>query len=176
MKIVCLGDSITAAANGWVNILDQNRGIWINEGIAGDTALGMAARLQNQILARKPDGIFLLAGVNDILLTGSDGIARSALMAMVHQCVQMGVKPIVGIPYHPVRPPAYLQSICHPNWPGAMEAYIDWLRELCRVLRLRHVDFDRVVGPELLMDGLHPSPDGHRVMAEEVIKSFGRSL
>ena len=57
-----------------------------------------------------------------------------------------------------------------------MEVYIDWLRELCRALHLRHVDFARVVGPELLMDGLHPSPEGHRVMAEEVIQSFGRSL
>ena len=109
MKIICLGDSITVAPNGWVSILDQNRGIWINEGIAGDTALGMAARLQNQVLASKPDGVFLLASVNDILLTGSDGTARTAVMAMVHQCVQVGVNPIVGIPYRPARVPPYLQ-------------------------------------------------------------------
>ena len=34
MKIICLGDSITAEKGSWVEISDQGKGVWINEGIA----------------------------------------------------------------------------------------------------------------------------------------------
>ena len=61
--------------------------------------------------------------------------------------------------------------------------YTDWLRLFIQTFRLRFVDFDkawRVNFPSAeraqlyLSDGLHPSPAGHRRMAEEVLRQVFR--
>lgn len=176
MKVICLGDSITAGPENWVELVDQGRGIWINAGIAGDTADGMLARLRTDILPQKPDYVFLLGGINDILITGSDHTARSAMMAMIHQCVREGVRPILGIPYVPVLIPVYLRPVCAESWEKAAEEYSDWLRKLGKALRLRTVDFSQVIDGDLLADGLHPSKAGAEVMAELIRQRFGRQL
>ena len=109
MKIVCLGDSLTTGYNlvpgeGWVDLLNRETPhLWVNAGVAGDTSTGLLVRLQSQALPQKPDMVLFMGGDNDIMLTGSADQAKSAVMAMVHQCVAAGVRPVVGIPY-PVRP------------------------------------------------------------------------
>ena len=118
MKIVCLGDSLTTGYNlapgeGWVDLLNRETPhLWVNAGVAGDTSTGLLVRLQSQALPQKPDMILFMGGDNDIMLTGSADQAKSAVMAMVHQCVAAGVRPVVGIPY-PVRTiPAQWQPVC----------------------------------------------------------------
>lgn len=189
MKIVCLGDSITAGAgvppeDCWVAILGKETpDAWINAGIVGDTCLGMLVRLQTQILPQKPDAVFLLGGINDILLTGSADTAKSSTMAMVHQCAHAGVRPILGIPYGIDRIPNYLESICQGQSAiHSVRDYSVWLRALSAALHLRALDFGAAFEgaansfDPLLSDGLHPSSAGHRVMAEAVKRSglFGR--
>ena len=103
MRIVCLGDSITAGVSqeeSWVALLQRSSShTWINAGIVGDIAVGMLCRLQDCIRHHRPDMLIWLGGVNDILLTGSRDLPVSCTMAAVHQCVAAGVLPVVGIPY-----------------------------------------------------------------------------
>lgn len=175
MRIVCLGDSITAGVSreeSWVALLQcSSSHTWINAGIVGDTAVGMLCRLQDCIRHHRPDMLIWLGGVNDILLTGSRDLPVSCTMAAVHQCVAAGVLPVVGIPYSIADVPGF--SICHDGAAEALTGYQQWLRSLCSTYHLRCVDF----GPAfeghrefLQADGLHPNGQGNRMMAQCVRK------
>jgi lysophospholipase L1-like esterase len=181
MKIVCLGDSLTAGygvrpEECWVSLLNaQTPHTWINAGICGDTTGGMLARLNESVFSREPDAAVLLGGINDILTSGSWSCAKANMTALVCQCAARGIRPIVGIPL-PVRADAP-----HPWEAGSLrqaaaqaDAYADWLRLFARRLRLRTADFNAACrlcvqatdwDRTFLPDGLHPSPCGHRAMA-----------
>lgn len=188
MKIVCLGDSLTAGygVNSevcWVSILQkETSGDWVNAGLNGDTSGGMLARLNRDVFLRRPDAALLMGGINDILLTGSCSSAKANLMAMVQQCVAQKVRPIVGIPI-----PLYADAI-HP-WTALLDfqeatqeqkMYVSWLRVFTKTFHLRTVDFCgeyeqfmKRAGCKraFLPDGLHPTEEGHRVMADTVKQS-----
>lgn len=184
MKIICLGDSLTSGfqlhpKEGWVSLLWQETGIdWINAGIHGDTAMGMLVRLQTEVLPQNPDAVLLLGGDNDILLTGSADQAKSCMMAMIHQCVAKGVKPIVGIQFPIMNMPEMWQEVAELKAAqAALAEYIRWLRALAHTLSLRSVDFAAAfaaVGDPMelyLPDGIHPSAKGCRIMADTVKRS-----
>lgn len=179
MKIICLGDSLTSCPGvkkdeRWTELLTRETPHeWVCAGVPGDTTSGMLARLQT-ILPQKPGAIFLMGGVNDILVSGDCGLAKAGMMALIHQCVAAGVKPIVGIPYLPVSIPQDWDGLCDHNAREVLTLYVTWLRELCRVFRLRCVDFaaayeiteaDGLLQP----DGLHPTAAGCRRMVEAVL-------
>lgn len=186
MKIVCLGDSLTAGyklrpEEGWVSILQRETPhSWINQGISGDTSTGVLLRLQTQALPLEPDYVLMLCGFNDIMLTGSCDIAKTSVMAMFHQCPKQGVKPVLGIPYEIRNVPEHYQCLCDAE--RAKEAsreYISWLRKLVQAASLRHVDFAEAfecaeksgVGPLYQQDGMHPTALGSRIMADRVKQS-----
>lgn len=184
MKIVCLGDSVTAGigvprGQNWVSLLDaQTHHDWINAGVVGDTMAGMLTRLNVAILPQKPQMVFLLGGWNDLLICGNFDSAKTCLMAMVHHCVYAGVSPVVGIPYAISSVPEKWKPVCSAQLPDFTE-YIAWLRQMSKAFHLRTVDvaaaFDGQDG--LLSDGIHPNVRGHRVIAEAVKKSdlFGEN-
>jgi lysophospholipase L1-like esterase len=69
MKIVFFGDSLTEATIG-VSFVDKVAAAmpghrFINEGVNGDTSLNLLRRVDNDVLKHKPDGVFVMIGVND---------------------------------------------------------------------------------------------------------------
>lgn len=186
MKIVCLGDSLTAgykvrAEDAWVSILNRETPhTWINCGISGDTSVGMLVRLQTQVLPQKPDAVFWMGGSNDVIVTNSSDTAKASLMAMIHHCGQWGVIPMIGIPTTVRSVPDRWSSVCDmPKVRAGSEEYVRWLRNFVVGIPQRHVDFDaafRAVGngAELyLEDGLHPGEIGQRIMANAVMVRLG---
>ena len=176
MKIYCLGDSLTAGYGvapdqNWVNLLNRRgNNEWVGGGISGDTSVGMLTRLQCAVLPQKPDFVIWMGGFNDILLTGSADLAKSSAMAFINHCAAAGVRPVIGIPFPPQRISAPWCRLC--DWESCrpvLEDYLDWLNRFCDALRLRRVDFSEA-GAFLLADGMHPSEEGHRKMAEAVIR------
>lgn len=174
MDIVCIGDSLTAGygvkpEQCWVSLLDRDsRHHWHNRGVSGDTSPGMLARLQ-EILSGRPDAVVWLGGLNDILLTGSADQAKCCVMAFVNQCAAAGVRPVIAIPF-------MIRSVARPwnklcDWDACapvLAEYIQWLLRLSDAAMLRRIDF-RAAGSHLMADGMHPDPQGHRVMADAVI-------
>lgn len=71
MKLICFGDSLTAGAYGgsYVEALRRLRPDLdvINAGVGGDTVLNLLARLDEDVLARQPDGVFVMIGGNDAI-------------------------------------------------------------------------------------------------------------
>ena len=193
MKIVCLGDSLTAGYGvrrslNWVSLLNAgSTHEWVNAGVSGDTTGGMLARLQNDVFAQKPDAALLIGGINDILLTESFEAAKANLSAMVNQCAARRIRPIVGIPYplNPDVPQPWEPLINFRRAAEIQSAYADWLRLFTQTFRLRFVDFDKTWRNDFsfagraqlyLSDGLHPSPAGHRRIADEILRqTFPRS-
>lgn len=184
MKIICLGDSLTAGCGlrrgeNWVELLREQTGDeWINAGVCGDTSTGILVRLRTEVLPQRPDEVLLMGGDNDIMLTGCADQAKSAMMAMIHQCAARGVKPVVGIQFPVLGIPEPWRAVC--DWERAQAesaAYIAWLRRLVRAVSLRHVDFaeafERCGGRALYQaDGMHPNAEGNRVMADAVRRAL----
>lgn len=178
MRIVCLGDSVTAGLGvsreeSWVHLLSRETDIcWSPAGVVGDTLPGMLSRLDCEILPQRPDGVFLLGGWNDLLLSTGQESARACIMAMIHHCAHAGLKVYLGIPYPVEAVPPQWQSLC--QGPENFSAYLDWLRRLIQVFHLRSVDLAAAFAgrPELLLDGLHPNAAGHRVIADTIKKTI----
>ena len=116
--------------------------------------------------------------LTSLLLTGCADQAKSAMMAMIHQCAARGVKPVVGIQFPVLGIPEPWRAVC--DWERAQAesaAYIAWLRRLVRAVSLRHVDFaeafERCGGRALYQaDGMHPNAEGNRVMADAVRRAL----
>ena len=72
--LVCLGDSLTEAADGYVTVMRHlitaaypERAIrMINAGISGNHSHHMLARLDQDVIAHHPDWVTINAGINDV--------------------------------------------------------------------------------------------------------------
>lgn len=96
---------------------EQTGDEWINAGVCGDTSTGILVRLQTEVLPQRPDEVLLMGGDNDIMLTGCADQAKSAMMAMIHQCAARGVKPVVGIQFPVLGIPEPWRAVC--DWERA---------------------------------------------------------
>jgi lysophospholipase L1-like esterase len=67
-EIILLGDSLTDRGE-WVELLENPKAI--DRGISGDTTEGVLKRIA-EVIESKPEKIFLLIGINDILNEGRD--------------------------------------------------------------------------------------------------------
>jgi len=194
MKLYCLGDSLTfgmgvRAEERWTNIVAQNTN-WniINMGINGDTTGGMLTRLHSEFLfgvagqklQMKKKQVLLMGGSNDIFYSGSSSGAKANIGAMIHELLAIGISPIIGIPL-PVDiamvPHNWMQAVDFIESAKVIEQYCEWLKRYCAAFTLRNVDFHRDfltaagdVRSELLLDGIHPTQEGHKQMAKRLFR------
>lgn len=192
-KLYCLGDSLTFGLGvrfhlRWTNLAAQESKLdIINLGICGDTTSGMLARLHGDIRPLLPPNalqagvrVLLMGGCNDIFYTGSSSTAQANMGAMVHELISYGVEPIVGIPL-PVAsekaPGAWRKLVDFEEAAAVVGDYCVWLRGFCTAFCVRCVDFredflcrDGRIKNELLLDGLHPTAEGHRLMAARLTR------
>lgn len=71
MRIVFFGDSLTWGGYGG-NFVDIIRNLRpdheiINAGVGGDTVINLNKRLEDDVLAHEPDGVFVMVGGNDAI-------------------------------------------------------------------------------------------------------------
>jgi lysophospholipase L1-like esterase len=77
-KVVCFGDSITLgygvpATQTWVNQLTARFNLdTVNAGVSGNTSSQGLARIQNDVLAIRPDFVIINFGMNDHVMTALD--------------------------------------------------------------------------------------------------------
>ena len=187
MKIICMGDSITFGlgleadlSQRWTALVEEKMGVqMINRGISGDTTGGMLARGQTEVFPEQPDYLLILGGINDICLAGQYRIPCMNIAAMVKQADAKGVPVIMGLPL-PIAP----EDMHRMAWDverdnvknaGECEKLSWWLTNYCEERNISVVDFrsifirkDGSVRRELFQDGVHPTAEGHRLMAEQV--------
>jgi len=182
MKILCLGDSLTFgdgvdSQDNWVSRVARKTG-WtlVNKGINGDTTGGLLARFRLELAEGRFDAVLTMGGTNDVFLTGSTEAAKTNLVAISRQAIHLGLQPLVGVPT-----PMDLERV-DPVWGEivplaemmtALAEYRQWLLWFEKAYGVPVVDFWAAF-PEpprgvFLDDGLHPNPEGHRLMAEALL-------
>lgn len=181
MKIICIGDSLTqgfgvSKAECWVDLLNNKTQIDIvNKGINGDTTAGMLSRFQIDVIAEKPKYVIIMGGVNDIILENSRGAMQSNIMAMVHQAYYHHIIPIVGISIKADSEnfrKDWLEITDVSVLNNKIMEYRNWIIKFSRVFNVMVIDFyaefdNKIQGDtsKFLLDGLHPSKDGHQILA-----------
>ncbi len=186
-KVAFLGDSITAQgwtnAHGYVRLVVaglQANGVAITPlpaGVGGHKSNDMLARLERDVLSRKPDWVTVSCGMNDVI-HGAKGVPleqyKANLTEIVTRCQQAGLKV------------ALLTTTTAGAWDSAqtktLGAYSEVLRELAREKRCLLIDLYPVFVETLKQadtlhgltgDGVHMSPEGNLLMARTILAGFG---
>jgi len=96
----------------------------------------------------------------------------------------VGVLPVVGTPLPadaPHAPRVWAAAVDFEAAEQTMKGYRAWLKRYCTAFGVPYIDFcadflspDGSTRSELLLDGLHPTPEGHRLMARRLSAQLKR--
>jgi lysophospholipase L1-like esterase len=193
-RLVCFGDSLTAATNGYVRMLTealQPQGIEvINAGRGGDKTPWAMTRLERDVIARQPAALSVFLGANDAAVGRgcwadepcvTPEAYRSNLVWMIHLCRLAGLKKF---------------SITPPLWrfegPGWAE-FGDIMAPYCLAARQAADEMHAVLVPAdtafaeewarhpghtgllLTTDGVHLTSKGNQIVADTMLRTWGLS-
>ncbi len=169
-RVVFLGDSIT---DGWH--LDEffPTKPYVNRGISGQTTPQMLVRMFPDVIDLKPAAVIILAGTNDIARnTGPETPAMieenfQAMTELAHthgiEVILCSVTPIADYGPNKMsdgRPPADILKLN------------SWLKQYAAKSHAFYADYFSVLVDDkgflksgISRDGLHPGPDGYKLMA-----------
>ena len=193
--LICFGDSITEAEDGYVEMLEsamKPAGIKVvKAGRGGDTTCKALARLQHDVIDRKPAAVSIFLGTNDAgcgrgRWADEPNISPEAyrvnLIHMIYICRLAGMSKF---------------SITPPLWRYEGESYAEFgdiflpftlaAREAADFSKVRFVPADtafekeRVLQPDpngllFTTDGVHLSEMGNRLLAQTMLKAWGMDL
>lgn len=180
-RVVFMGDSITI---GWR--LDESfpGKPYVNRGIGGQTTPQMLVRMFPDVIDLKPAAVIILAGTNDISRnTGPETptMIEENLEAMTELAQAHGIKvilcsitPIADYGRNKMsegRPPAdilKLNAWIKEHAARAHAIYADYFSVL--------VDAQGFLKPGISQDGLHPNPDGYKLMAPVATAAIAQAL
>jgi len=166
--VVFLGDSIThghrlAAEVAFPHRIGRALGIpVVNAGISGDTTEGGLARLDRDVLDRRPRLVVVELGVNDVLGRWPRERTVQNLRTITQRIRAQGAGVI-------------LLHISLPGVPG--DGHRKDFQEIARAEDALLVeDFLREVVPGHTYDGLHPDEDGQAMLAERLTPVLRQAL
>ncbi len=206
-KIAFLGDSITAG--GWGNPVGYVRlviaGLEANgikaepvpAGISGHKSDQMLARLDKDVLSKKPQWMTLSCGVNDVwhgprgvplddamaasgtydANVATRGTYKKNITAIIDQAAAAGIKPVVLTA-------TVIQEKLDNKENGLLAPYNDFLRSLAKEKHAPLADLNAMFQERLkaenkpdvkvlTVDGVHMNGEGNKLMAIGVLQAFG---
>ena len=138
----------------------------INQGVNAQRSDVIAARFDEDVIAKKPAIVVIIAGVNDVYQGRPARHVKDQLAGMYKRAQKAGIKVIAGsiIPYNSATP----------EQNARMHEINDWIRAQAQAdPRILFVDTRAAVAapgqPDKLVsspDGLHPDAAGYRRMAD----------
>ena len=181
--VVFFGDSLTFADPGYVSLLqEQLQGISVvNAGHGGDKTVTALMRFRKDVLERKPDALSIFFGANDALIGHgrwadepmlSPEAYRSNLVWMIHTARLAGISKVsVAIPFAELEDDYFLED------GDCFAAYCLAARKAADEMKARIVPLDSMFRNEwrkhpghtgllLTRDGVHPTEEGYRKIAE----------
>jgi acyl-CoA thioesterase-1 len=196
VRIVAMGDSTTAGTpafqspreappNGrgdetsqYAYWLMKAHPSWdvINQGINGQRSDQIRARFEDDVVAKKPAVVVIIAGVNDVYQGWTAQRVKDELSAMYRRAHDAGIRVVAGtiIPY----------NTASPDQNARMHDINDWIRSQVRAdPGAIFVDTRAAVAapgsPDTLVsspDGLHPDAAGYRRMADAIGPAIEQAL
>ena len=186
------GDSITAATPGYLDVLQQvlnhsrpDLGLrLINAGIPGNTIRDLGARLDHDVLARRPDWVVICIGANDYFgaARGMGGVPlaefEAAYRALVERLQRAGLDPVLmTVPVvgsdeedSPIPDPHAYNAAIKALAQSAGLRLVDLHRAFYAVYE-RAAQYKQVVS--LSTDGIHPNHQGHALIARTLVQQLG---
>ncbi len=143
--------------------------------IGGETARKGALRFESDVLCHKPDVVFIDYSLNDRALTLEE--ARAAWVSMIEAALAKNVKVMLCTPTPDLR-----ENILSDDVP--LKAHVDQVRSLAAEYKVGLVDsyeaFKEIAknGGNLnnyMSQTNHPNAQGHRLVADEILKWFNPS-
>ena len=196
LTIVAMGDSTTAGTPGWKSRVEappsgagdeksqyaywlmQAHPEWMvmNHGVNGERSDQIRGRFERDVVDLAPQAVVVIAGVNDVYQGREAQHVIEQLVAMYERATRVGIRVVAGtiVPY----------NTATPEQNGRMREINEWIRRFAT--DTKHIDFadtrsavadsddsDRLAESP---DGLHPSPEGYRRMAEAIEPALTRIL
>lgn len=193
--LVCFGDSLTSAANGYVKLLQEKlqfRGIKVvNAGLAGDKTPQALTRLKHDVIELHPSAVSIFFGNNDAVI--GRGMWRDEpvvspqtfldnLKWIIHLCkLRAGIRKFsINTLTNRMEGRAFFDfgDCLTPYSQAARKAADDM--NACLVpldavfARLREQNYARM-SPEGLLytkDGVHMNEDGYRIIADAMLREW----
>ncbi len=193
-KVAFMGDSITDQGwnvpGGYVRLVVaglQTLGVTIvpiPAGVGGNTSADMVSRFDRDVLSKKPDWLTLSCGVNDVW-HGPGGVAlepyEKNITSIVDQAQAAGIKVMI------LTATVIGEEVDNDN-NKKLVAYNEFLHQLAQDRNLPIAEENEAFqaalkaappspGTKLLtIDGVHPNPDGHQIMATALLQAFGATV
>ena len=173
--IVIVGDSLTEGVGvskeqAYPALVEKSLVGWtvVSSGVSGSTSASALPRV-SWVLKSKPDAILLALGANDGLRGFKTKVTKENLRAAIRKAKNTGVKVLLaGIQMPPNYGKKYTADFQELFLTLAREEKIPVLPSL----------LDKLCGePKYnLADGIHPNEEGHKLIAESVIKFLKENL
>jgi len=187
-SIAFLGDSITDFGNRPYGYLDlvldgfARAGVTVTKipaGVCGHKSDQMLARVDKDILAKKPTWMTLSCGVNDVG-HGERGVElapfKENITAICDKADAAGVKVMILTPTLLTYKPGYATEARNVK----LQGYCEFMRELAAKRGYPVADLDKAMRTHLAAGGDDPSVDnlhmnglGNQIMARGVLEAFG---
>ena len=162
---------------------------FVNTGTSGDTSACIYARMGTEILNIHPDYMSLLVGFNDIshLITNNDGIAPHRYEQLLCMLIEDVTEALPDIKIIMLEPYVLKGVSTEPNWielnPGVRNN-ASIAKRVAEKYGLPFVTlqdkFDALCSEKpadfWVQDGIHPTENGHRVIADELIKAIEETV
>jgi len=192
--VILFGDSLTDAKNGYASMLQQillKRGITvINAGRGGDKTPWALTRLEQDVISRKPDALLIAFGGNDSVIGRGEWHNEPRISPVTFK---ENIRWIIHLSQHCVQKFSIMTQHFRIEGPKYHEfgdirgEYILGAREVADDTGSRLIPLDTVfrrlweqhlseVSPEGFLytrDGYHPTPQGHRIIADTVLEYWG---
>lgn len=171
-RVVFLGDSITDLWNLAAYFPGRP---YINRGIGSQVTPQLAARFHADVIALEPAAVVILAGVNDVqgvLQVETPAQIEANYEAMAEMAHAHGVKVIFAsiLPVNNYTPNA--ATVLTDRKPELLRELNRWLKDYARRDGDGYIDYYSAMVDArglaragLVSDGIHPTPEGYRIMA-----------
>jgi lysophospholipase L1-like esterase len=182
--IVALGDSLTygwMVSQGYIDIFremihakyPESRFKLINKGIPGDTAYSGLSRLTRDVLQYRPDCVFIQYAINDAFSGYTEQLFRSDVKGIIEGIRERGDPDIVLITSgyigdnednrHVEGYYRQLETLGSDYGIPVVQTHEYWKKKIKEGM---------IFGTLVQYDGVHPTEEGYRLMAEAVMDLF----
>lgn len=191
-KVIFFGDSITQAGvapNGYITLLQQRlvkdgkdkAFDLIGAGIGGNKIYDLYLRLEDDVLSKKPDLVFIYVGINDVwhkrsFGTGTDPDKFEKFYNKIIDKIQStGAKVVICTPTVVGEKKGYVNEL-----DGDLNKYSEIVRQIAKNKKIELIDLHKNIidyinthNPEnkssgiLTTDGVHMNDEGNRFLAEQ---------
>ncbi len=196
-KVIFFGDSITQAGvgpTGYITVLQQmlqqsgkgNAWEFIGAGIGGNKVYDLYLRLEDDVLSKKPDIVFIYVGINDVWHKRSHGTGTDAdkFEKFYHRLIEKiqatGAKVVICTPTVIGEKKGFANEL-----DGDLNRYAEIIRGIARAkntglidLRKATVEHIAANNPEnkasgiLTTDGVHMNEAGNRFLAQQFLNEL----